>query len=121
MSNHNPTSPALAVTHGSAFRWAYAAVCALAVKILEEDNRTCGDNWPGGQSWDDLAGSSRSIYLHRARELAGIPHADFLAVVRGDVDEIADIYERGSLPPNAGGVPRPESAPTPKHLTPEKL
>ena len=85
---------------GSAFRWAYAAVCALAVKLLEEDNRTCGDNWPAGQSWDDIGGSSKSIYLHRARELAGIPHADFLAVVRADSDAVEDIYEAGRLPQN---------------------
>ncbi len=80
------------------FRWAYAAVCALAVKLLEEDNRTCGDNWPAGQSWDELGGSSKSIYLHRARELAGISHADFLALVRADSEEVEDIYEAGRMP-----------------------
>lgn len=99
-ANKDGAATGLALATGSEFRWAYAAVCALAVKLLAEDNRTCGKNWPAGQSWDDLGGSSKSAYLHRARELAGIPHADFLAVVRADSDAIEDIYERGSLPPN---------------------
>lgn len=89
----------------SAFRWAYAAVCALAVKLLEEDNRTCRDNWPAGQSWDDLGASSRSVYLHRARELAGIPHADFLEVVRADSDAVEDIYNAGRIKPNKTDQP----------------
>ena len=84
---------------------------ALAVKLLADDNRTCGDNWPAGQSWDDLGGSSKSVYLHRARELAGIPHADFLAIVRADSDAIEDIYERGSLPPNVKSETRAEDGP----------
>lgn len=84
--------------HHDHFRWAYAAVVALAIKLLEEDNKTCGENWPAGQTWQDLGGSSRSIYLHRARDLAGIPHDQFLAVVRADGSVTEDIYEAGKLP-----------------------
>ena len=96
----NGRGPELARADGSAFRWAYAAVCALAVKLLDEDNKICGKNWPAGQSWNDLSGSSKSIFLHRARDLAGIPHDAFLAVVRADSDAIEDIYEAGRLPQN---------------------
>lgn len=81
----------------SAFRWAYAAVCALAVKLLEEENKACGENWPAGQSWDELGGTSKAVYLRRAREISGIPHDDFLAVVRSDSDAIQDIYMLGRL------------------------
>lgn len=80
------------------FRWAYAAVASLAVKLLEDDNKTCGENWPAGQSWQSLGGSSKAVYLRQARELAGIPHDQFLAVVRAHESLIEDIYWIGKLP-----------------------
>lgn len=92
------TNPGAIDAKSPAFQWAFAAVCALAVKLLEEDNRTCGENWPAGQTWEELGPSSRSIYLLRARALAGIPNDPFLEVVRADSDAVDAIYELGRLP-----------------------
>lgn len=41
---------------------------ALAKRCLADANEECAGTgeWPGGQSWDDLAGTSQSIMRHRA-------------------------------------------------------
>lgn len=80
------------------FRWAYAAIVALAIRRLKQandENKAAGEEncWPAGQEWRDLAGSSRASFLRLAREEAGIPNDEFLAVVRsGDID-VDDLYE----------------------------
>lgn len=78
------------------FRWAYAAIVALAKRKLKEANETREneDDWPGGQEWNDLAGTSKSIFLHQAREEAGIPHDEFLEGIRSGEYEVDDLYEK---------------------------
>lgn len=76
--------------------WAYALMVELAVMNLDEANRTAVDNeWPRGQSWDDLAGSSRSAFMHIARKSAGITDAAWREVFEPEVDDrMVDIWER---------------------------
>lgn len=78
------------------FRWAYAAVVALAKRNLQQmnDERERPNDWPGGQEWSDLAGTSKSICLRRAREEAGIPHDEFLDGIRSCEYDIDDLYEK---------------------------
>jgi len=59
------------------FRAAYKATWELAQhmltesnKILEEEGRE--DEWPAMQEWDDLSGSSQSIFMAAAREELGL-------------------------------------------------
>jgi hypothetical protein len=88
------------------FHWAYAALVALAKMCLAEANREReGErNWPAGQTWDELNGSSRSIFMQQAREKAGIPRDEFLALVQHDYtnDDVLDrLWDNGpvELPP----------------------
>lgn len=78
------------------FRWAYALLVELAVVKLAETNtnREAPNNWPCGQEWDDINGSSRSIFLGMARKQAGIDNDDFLATVRSGEFDVDDLYER---------------------------
>lgn len=89
---HDETTPAELRN----FRWAYQLLVALAIRNLEEYKRTCEPGeWPGDQDWEDLVDSSRSVFLHKAREEAGIDHDEFLAYVRAGMgDEVADIYDQ---------------------------
>jgi hypothetical protein len=77
------------------FRWAYALLVALAKRNLADRNATreAPNNWPCGMSWHELVGSSRSIFLRQAREEAGIPHQEFLDVVRRGEIDVEDIYD----------------------------
>lgn len=92
------------------FRWAYALLIALAKTELAKDNLTCGKNWPAGQQWDELVGTSHSIYLRRAREIAGIPHDEFLATVRGEEygEDAEAVYDAALL---AAASPQPAPQP----------
>lgn len=60
----------------------YANVVEKAKEILAEDNKTCGDNWPAGQAWENLAGTSKSIFLGRARAAMEVDSKAFLRTVR---------------------------------------
>jgi len=77
------------------FRWAYAAVVALAKERLREANeaRESPAEWPAGQEWAALNGSSKSIFMRRAREELGIPHNEFLEGVRGGEYDVDDLFE----------------------------
>lgn len=78
------------------FRWLYAAV-------VREAKRELADNpWGSheGHEWGDINGTSKSVYLHRARDTLGIPHSEFLALVRsGKVSDriLACSCERATL------------------------
>ena len=79
------------------FRWAYAAIVELAKIELEIENSVAAPGeWPAGQDWDGLGGSSKSIFLHRARERVGIPHDKFLAGIRNGKYDVDDIYAKPS-------------------------
>lgn len=60
----------------------YGKVVTKAKEILAEENKTCGDHWPGGQAWEGLAGTSKSIFMTRARRALEIDEAAFLYTVR---------------------------------------
>lgn len=60
----------------------YGRVVEKAKELLAEDNKTCGKSWPAGQAWDGLAGTSKSIFLTRARRALGVDDAAFLYTVR---------------------------------------
>lgn len=82
------------------FRWLYAALVALAIQFLDKMNREREhpNDWPAGQTWEGLSGSSKDIFMQQAREAAGIPKRQFLALVRGeymDDEYINAIYTEG--------------------------
>ena len=56
----------------------YEKVWAKAKECLIEANKTCGDNWPRGQAWSQLGGTSKSTFLQEARESMGIDREAFL-------------------------------------------
>lgn len=76
------------------FRWAYAAIVALAKRHLRDmnDTRQHEKDWPAGQQWEDLGGSSKAIFMRKARDEAGIPDGEFLAVVRGGEVDVDDLF-----------------------------
>lgn len=105
-----PDTPARALDAETRnFHWAYSLLVALAVRCLEDANRTAEPGeWPNGMEWGDLNGSSRGVFLRLAREEAGIDHDEFLAYVRAGMgDEVQDIYERkhtAARAPASGGA-----------------
>jgi len=66
------------------FLWLYRTLIIRAKRILAEDNAKLENprDWPCGQAWEQLVSTSKSIFMHKAREEAGIPHDEFLKVVR---------------------------------------
>lgn len=72
----------------------YRSQTALAVMCLDEANRNREDenDWPAGQEWGDLAGSSQSAFARAARTKAGIDHDAYLHILR-DIEGAVDICE----------------------------
>lgn len=86
------------------FRWAYSLMIALAQHLLKDANREAGPNeWPRGQQWHEMVGSSHSAFFHQARELAGISHDEFLENVRNGTYPVDDLYERAAEALREGG------------------
>lgn len=77
------------------FRWAYQLLLALAKRRLAEANaaREDDNDWPAGQEWHEMVGSSHSIFLRGAREEAGIPEDAFIRVIRSSECDVDDLYE----------------------------
>jgi hypothetical protein len=61
--------------------WLVRALVTLAKRELADANATCGDCWPAGQEWHELGHTSQHAFMHRAREAAGIPHAEYRALI----------------------------------------
>jgi hypothetical protein len=77
----------------------YRSQMALAVMCLDESNRTRENknDWPAGQEWHEMVGSSHAIFCRVARDKAGIDHDEYLKILRENSDamEIAGpIYEQ---------------------------
>ena len=77
----------------------YQSQMALAIMCLDDMNRNRKDerDWPAGQEWKDLVGSSHAIFCRQARERAKIDHDFYLNIIRNNLDamEIAEpIYEQ---------------------------
>ena len=65
------------------------ALVALAKRHLKEANENnekygTPDNWPAGQGWKDMVGTSHSIFLMKARSEAGIDTQKYLDIIRND-------------------------------------
>lgn len=61
------------------FQWAWLALQALAKRCLADSNANAEPGcWPAGQEWEDLAGSSQSIFMREARKEAGISEDEFI-------------------------------------------
>lgn len=83
------------------FRWAYQLLLALAKRKLAEANTNLADpnEWPAGQQWHEMNGTSHSIFLRQAREEAGLPHEAFLALIRAGEYDVDDLYEQAATTP----------------------
>lgn len=92
------------------FRWAYALLVELAKVCLDKANAEAEPGaWPAGQEWDGLGGSSKSTFLREAREMAGIPHEEFLEGIRKGFYEVDDLFDSPNVsreePPAGEGQP----------------
>lgn len=78
------------------FRWAYKLLLALAKRCLADANanREHERDWPAGQQWNELVGSSHAVFLRSAREEAGIPHDKFLEGIRSGEYDVEDLYDK---------------------------
>lgn len=86
------------------FRWAYKLLLALAKRCLKERNEALvrdgePNTWPAGQEWHEMVGSSHSVFLHIARDEAGIDRDEFLAQVRSGRYDVDDLYEQARQQP----------------------
>jgi hypothetical protein len=72
----------------------YKSQLALAKVCLEERNRSREEenDWPAGQTFTELGGSSKATFFGTARDVAKIDHDKYLHILRGygDALEIAD-------------------------------
>lgn len=77
------------------FRWAYQLLLALAKRRLADANadRESENDWPAGQRWHEMVGTSHSIFLRGAREEAGIPEEAFMGIIRSLECDVDDLYE----------------------------
>lgn len=66
----------------------YRSQTALAVMCLNEANRNREEenDWPAGQEWGDLSGSSQAAFARAGREKAGIDHDIYLHILRNNAD-----------------------------------
>lgn len=76
------------------FKWAYQLLLALAQRLLIERNAMLEDphDWPAGQEWDELAASSKAVFLREARLIAGIDSEEFLSGIRSGRYNVEDLY-----------------------------
>lgn len=69
------------------------ALIALAKRKLADANanREEENDWPAGQEWNELGGSSQHSFMSAARAEAGIPDDEYRAII--DAAMIADDKE----------------------------
>lgn len=77
------------------YRWAYKLLVYVAKQELKKLNakRVNENDWPAGQEWDELGGTSRSIFMKKARGLVGINGDEFLKPIREGKFNVDDIWE----------------------------
>ena len=78
-----PVEMTISIMPEADFLKLYAKVVDKARALLAERNKTCGDNWPAGQDWDGLGGSSKSIFMISARKALLVDDDEFLTIIRG--------------------------------------
>lgn len=77
------------------FRWAYQLLLALAKRLLADANRDreSEDDWPAGQEWHEMVGTSHSVFLRGARKEAHIPEEAFMGLIRSLEYDVDDLYK----------------------------
>ena len=72
----------------------YRSQMALSIMCLDESNRTRENenDWPAGQKWQDMVGSSHAIFSRVARDKAKIGHEFYLNILRNN-DEAYEIVD----------------------------
>lgn len=64
--------------------WLVRALVALAKRHLAEANakpEVQAGGWPAGQEWHELGHTSQHVFMYGARTEAGIPHAEYRAML----------------------------------------
>lgn len=88
----------------------YRSQLALSMMCADEANREREDeyDWPAGQEWHEMVGSSHAIFFRTAREKAGIDHNGYFHILRNNEDAIdisEPIYAKAAaLPTDMNGV-----------------
>ncbi len=77
----------------------YKSQMALAIMCLDEMNRERENenDWPAGQEWMDLVGSSCAIMCRIARTKSDVDHQTYLDILRNNEDAMdiaGPIYEK---------------------------
>ena len=61
----------------------YANIVAKAKECLAKANLERDPGcWPAGQTWEQLSGSSKSVFMRRACKALGVSRDEYLSVVR---------------------------------------
>jgi hypothetical protein len=90
------------------YRWAYAALVELAkVELALRNTQVEGGEWPAGQEWEDMAGSSRAIFMIRVRDRLDIDEQQFLQPIRDDLVDVDDLWDGGGAIGAHLGCPDP--------------
>jgi len=75
------------------YLWAYRLCVAFAKHLLTDASAAAeAGDWPDGLEWSGCVGTSRSVFMQEARDLAGITHNDFLEPVRADFYDVLDLW-----------------------------
>ena len=77
-------------------KWLVRALVTLAKRHLAEANakpEVQAGGWPAGQEWHELGHTSQHVFMYGARTEAGIPHAEYRAMI----DAIMKTDEAGTL------------------------
>lgn len=90
-----------------AFRRQYVVVLLQAKGRLRLMNELVGQSgeWPAGQEWASLGGSSRAVFMREAREVLGIDDDTFLEPIREGRVDVQDLYELADDPSFPDNVP----------------
>lgn len=69
----------------------YRSQMALAVMCIDRANRNRGseNDWPAGQEWNEMVGSSHAIFCRVARAEAGIDDDAYLDILRNNEDALS--------------------------------
>lgn len=79
-------------------KWLVRALVTLAKTKLAEANLAAEDGaWPSGQKWNELVHTSQHIFMHSAREEAGIPHEEYRKMIDSVMQSPDDAQELDAI------------------------